>query len=135
MEYEKAMRAYHNSSAYQQYMNAKNRTKTSEKSGGGGGGGLSAKKGGGVDASNNIVIQAVDEEDPYEMTGKRLSAIRCDRNNRLMADLFSASYVPDGRTLFQMARIEGLKKQGLSLVSHQVHFSEIGLFLLFGTLP
>lgn len=54
------------------------------------------------------------------MTMKRLAAIRYDRNNRLMAELFSSSYLPDTRTIVPQHRIEQLRKQGQQLAVHQV---------------
>ncbi|KAI1726981.1 HMG (high mobility group) box domain-containing protein [Ditylenchus destructor] len=116
VEYEKAMKAYHNSPAYQQYLSARNRSKivqANEKSVGG--------RKGAQDASNvtGVIIQPVDDEDPYELTGKRLSAIRFDRNNRLMSELFAPNYLPDTRSLVPQQRIDQLRKQGQSLASHQ----------------
>uniref|UniRef100_A0A915EM50 Uncharacterized protein n=1 Tax=Ditylenchus dipsaci TaxID=166011 RepID=A0A915EM50_9BILA len=77
-------------------------------------------KGGGDAASiTGVIIQPVDEEDPFEMTGKRLSAIRFDRNNRLMSELFAPNYLPDTRSLVPQQRINQLRKQGESLAAHQ----------------
>ncbi|KAI6184185.1 HMG box [Aphelenchoides bicaudatus] len=64
-------------------------------------------------------IQAVDEEDPMEMTKKRLSAIRFDRDSRLMAELFTTACLPDTRTMVPQNRIDLLKKQATSLSTHQ----------------
>lgn len=67
-----------------------------------------------------VIIQPCDDEDPFEMTGKRLSSFRFDRNNRLMFELFAPNQLPDSRTMILHQRIETLKKQGHSLSHHQV---------------
>ncbi|KAK6048142.1 HMG box [Cooperia oncophora] len=65
VEYEKAFKAYQNSHAYQQYVNAKTRAKANEKSS------RSRMEVGGV------VIQPVDEEDAgNELSCRRLAAVR-----------------------------------------------------------
>jgi SWI/SNF-related matrix-associated actin-dependent regulator of chromatin subfamily E protein 1 len=55
-----------------------------------------------------------------EMTKKRLSAIRFDRDSRLMAELFTNACLPDTRTMVPQNRIDLLKKQATSLSTHQV---------------
>ena len=67
-----------------------------------------------------MVIQPIDEEDPFEITGKRLAAVRYDRNNRLIADLFSSAAVPDLRSVVAKNRIELLRKQANSLQMNYV---------------
>ncbi|KAI6241140.1 HMG box [Aphelenchoides fujianensis] len=69
-------------------------------------------------------IQPVDEEDPFEMTRKRQCAARYDRDNRLMADLFTGACLPDTRTMVPQNRIDILKKQASSLSSHQKKLNE-----------
>ena len=76
-EYEKAMKNYN--ATYAQYMAAKSRVKGPQegKPTGGGGG-----RKGVADQQNSVTgvfIQPVDEEDPFEMAGKRLAAIRYGR--------------------------------------------------------
>lgn len=115
MEYEKALKAYYNSPTYQQYLVTRTRIKPIEKN-------IGSRKSG-VTENNNvtgIIVQPCDDEDPFEMTGKRLSAYRFDRNNRLMSELFVPNYLPDSRTMIPQQRIDTLKKQGQSLALHQV---------------
>lgn len=55
-----------------------------------------------MNAPNNdgsAAIQAVDEEEPMEMAKKRMSAIRFDRDSKLMAELFTGACLPDARTM------------------------------------
>lgn len=95
---------------------ARTRVKPNEKN-------MSSRKGVVTDTNNitGVIIQPCDDEDPFEMTGKRLSSFRFDRNNRLMSELFASNYLPDGRTMILQQRIETLKKQGQSLALHQVN--------------
>lgn len=72
VEYEKAMKNYN--ATYSQFMASKSRVKTSnqqEKM-------VSGRKGGIADqnAVTGVFIQPVEDEDPFEMAGKRLAAIR-----------------------------------------------------------
>ncbi|CAD5212193.1 unnamed protein product [Bursaphelenchus okinawaensis] len=64
-------------------------------------------------------IQPVDDEDPFEMTRKRVAGIRYDRDNRLMSEVFSSAALPDTRTLVAQSRIDQLKRQAGSLSAHQ----------------
>lgn len=114
---------YHNSSSYQQYMHAKGRGIKMEKPGA-----LSNSRKGitaqTMDSNNpGVVIQPLDEEDPFELTGKRLAAIRFDRNNRLMSELFNSNFLPDSRNIIPKNRIDTLNKQAANLSSHQVIFA------------
>lgn len=54
------------------------------------------------------------------MTAKKLAAIRYERNNRLMTDLFNTSYLPDTRNIVHQQRIEQLRRQAQNLTEHQV---------------
>jgi hypothetical protein len=142
--------------AYAQYMASKSRVKGPQQDKGGGGNvNVSNRK---VIPESNVLsgvfIQPVDDEDPLEMSGKRIAAIRygllnhfienkinlifkqvkiifykiyfllkcfilSDRNNRLMAELFSPSYLPDPRTFVPQNKIDHFRKQGHSLEQHQ----------------
>ncbi|XGW14707.1 hypothetical protein V3C99_000742 [Haemonchus contortus] len=113
VEYEKAFKAYQNSHAYQQYVNAKTRAKANEKSS------RSRMEVGGV------VIQPVDEEDAgNELSCRRLAAVRFDRNHRLIGDLFSPAVVTDTRTVVAQNRMDMLRKQAQSLSAHQSKLEE-----------
>ncbi|KAL7070766.1 hypothetical protein ACQ4LE_009767 [Meloidogyne hapla] len=117
-EYEKAVKNYN--AAYAQYMASKSRIKGSQQDKGSSGNINSNRKlMPEANALSGVFIQPVDDEDPLEMAGKRMAAIRYDRNNRLMAELFSPSYMPDPRTFVPQQKIEHFRKQGQSLEQHQ----------------
>ncbi|CAG9539100.1 unnamed protein product [Cercopithifilaria johnstoni] len=120
-EYEKALKAYHNSAAYQQYLSAKNRAKVSDKSNTVGG--VIAASRGRLD-TGGVVIQPVEDEELGDLSSRRIAAIRFDRNHRLIADLFSGNVVTDTRTVLAQNRIEMLKKQATSLALHQSKLEE-----------
>ncbi|VDD88354.1 unnamed protein product [Enterobius vermicularis] len=116
-EYEKALKAYHNSAAYQQYLSAKNRAKMADKSGTVGS--VIANSRGRLE-SGGVVIQPAEDDEPSDLSSRRVAAIRFDRNHRLIADLFNGSVVTDTRTIVVQNRIDMLKKQANSLSTHQV---------------
>lgn len=123
IDYEKHMKSYQQS--YSQYLSMKSKSLKNIIEKGTMGATLSRK--GGVPDQNSlsgVVIQPVDEEDPFEMTSRKLSAIRYDRNNRLMLELFSPNCLPDQRTIIPQYRIEQLKKQCSSLGEHQTRLNE-----------
>ncbi|KAL4003169.1 HMG (high mobility group) box family protein [Acanthocheilonema viteae] len=120
-EYEKALKAYHNSAAYQQYLSAKNRAKVSDKSNTVGG--VIAASRGRLD-TGGVVIQPVEDEELGDLSSRRIAAVRFDRNHRLIADLFSGNVVTDTRTVLAQNRIEMLKKQATSLALHQSKLEE-----------
>ncbi|MCP9259445.1 SWI/SNF-related matrix-associated actin-dependent regulator of chromatin subfamily E member 1 [Dirofilaria immitis] len=115
-EYEKALKAYYNSAAYQQYLSAKNRAKVNDKSNTVGG--VIAASRGRLD-TGGVVIQPVEDEELGDLSSRRIAAVRFDRNHRLIADLFSGNVVTDTRTVLAQNRIEMLKKQATSLALHQ----------------
>jgi SWI/SNF-related matrix-associated actin-dependent regulator of chromatin subfamily E protein 1 len=104
IEYDRNLKAYQAALANQHTIASRSRMSTSNNDG-------------------SAAIQAVDEEDPLEMTKKRLSAIRFERDSRLMAELFTGACLPDTRTMVPQSRIEQLKRQATSLSAHQVSFS------------
>ncbi|KAM3723559.1 SWI/SNF-related matrix-associated actin-dependent regulator of chromatin subfamily E member [Dirofilaria immitis] len=120
-EYEKALKAYHNSAAYQQYLSAKNRAKVNDKSNTVGG--VIAASRGRLD-TGGVVIQPVEDEELGDLSSRRIAAVRFDRNHRLIADLFSGNVVTDTRTVLAQNRIEMLKKQATSLALHQSKLEE-----------
>ncbi|KAK6101694.1 HMG (high mobility group) box family protein [Brugia pahangi] len=120
-EYEKALKAYHNSAAYQQYLSAKNRAKVIDKSNTVGG--VIAASRGRLD-TGGVVIQPVEDEELSDLSSRRIAAVRFDRNHRLIADLFSGNVVTDTRTVLAQNRIEMLKKQATSLALHQSKLEE-----------
>jgi len=121
VEYEKQIRHY--TQSHSQFISLKTRaTKNSFEKG------VSApvtsRKGAAEQNFSGVVIQPVDDDDLSEMSAKRLSALRYDRNNRLMLDLFSSSYLPDQRSMVYQQRIEHLRKQSTSLEQHQKKLNE-----------
>uniref|UniRef100_F1KVC7 SWI/SNF-related matrix-associated actin-dependent regulator chromatin subfamily E member 1 n=1 Tax=Ascaris suum TaxID=6253 RepID=F1KVC7_ASCSU len=115
-EYEKALKAYHNSTAYQQYLSAKNRAKMADKSNTVGG--VIASGRGRLDMGG-VVIQPVEDEEVGDLSSRRVAAVRFDRNHRLIAELFNGNVVTDTRTIVAQSRIDMLKKQAHSLALHQ----------------
>ncbi|XP_061717423.1 SWI/SNF-related matrix-associated actin-dependent regulator of chromatin subfamily E member 1 isoform X1 [Cydia pomonella] len=120
-EYEKSLKAYHNSPAYQAYIAAKNKAvvvgNLEEES--------SSKKGSSQkeqqQQDRRIDIQpAEDEEDQDEgLSVKHIAYARYLRNHRLINEIFSDTVVPDVRSVVTTARMQILKKQVLSLTMHQ----------------
>ena len=68
-----------------------------------------------------VVIQPVIDEDPYEVTPRRLAAMRFERNQRLALELFNGQPMPDVRIFVAPQRIESLRKQGDNLDNHKVN--------------
>ncbi|XP_063537998.1 SWI/SNF-related matrix-associated actin-dependent regulator of chromatin subfamily E member 1 isoform X9 [Cydia strobilella] len=120
-EYEKSLKAYHNSPAYQAYIAAKNKAvvvgNLEEES--------SSKKGSSQkeqqQQDRRIDIQpAEDEEDQDEgLSVKHIAYARYLRNHRLINEIFSDTVVPDVRSVVTTARMQILKKQVQSLTMHQ----------------
>ncbi|XP_038218781.1 SWI/SNF-related matrix-associated actin-dependent regulator of chromatin subfamily E member 1-like isoform X2 [Zerene cesonia] len=119
-EYEKSLKAYHNSPAYLAYIAAKNKAvvgNLEEES--------SSKKGSSQkeqqQQDRRIDIQpAEDEEDQDEgLSVKHVAYARYLRNHRLINEIFSDTVVPDVRSVVTTARMQILKKQVQSLTMHQ----------------
>ncbi|XP_026317986.1 SWI/SNF-related matrix-associated actin-dependent regulator of chromatin subfamily E member 1 isoform X5 [Hyposmocoma kahamanoa] len=119
-EYEKSLKAYHNSPAYLAYIAAKNKAvvgNLEEES--------SNKKGSSQkdqqQQDRRIDIQpAEDEEDQDEgLSVKHVAYARYLRNHRLINEIFSDTVVPDVRSVVTTARMQILKKQVQSLTMHQ----------------
>jgi hypothetical protein len=100
IEYDRNLKSYQAALANQHTIASRSRMSTSHNDG-------------------SAAIQAVDEEDPLEMTKKRLAAIRFERDCRLMSELFTGACLPDTRTMVPQSRIEQLKRQATSLSNHQ----------------
>merc|ERR1719266_2907245 len=123
VEYERNLKIYHNSPAYQQYMTAKARGQpvveepqdpVPQPS----------QSRGGKNAERRIDIQpAEDEEDPDDgLSVKHVAHARFTRNHRLINDILSENTVPDVRSVVTTARIQVLKRQLNSLTSHHEKF-------------
>jgi SWI/SNF-related matrix-associated actin-dependent regulator of chromatin subfamily E protein 1 len=124
IEYDKALKAYHNSAAYQAFLASKKAkgpdkppmTATASISGGGNRPPMRV-------VSAGVEIQPVDEDentgDAY-FSQRLLADVRFKRNHRLIADLFSTNIVADTRSVVSQPRIDSLKRQAHSLTEHQV---------------
>ncbi|XP_045029507.1 SWI/SNF-related matrix-associated actin-dependent regulator of chromatin subfamily E member 1 isoform X1 [Daphnia magna] len=119
IEYERTLKAYHNSPAYQAYITAKNKAQqgadekesASER-------GMSAKAG---FNDRRIEIQPAEDEEDIDdgMSVKHVSHARYVRNHRLVHEIFSDVVVPDVRSVVTTARMQVLKRQVHSLTMHQ----------------
>merc|ERR1719495_1617897 len=89
VEYERNLKIYHKSPAYQQYMTAKARG------------------------------QAVVEEPHDGLSVKHVAHARFMRNHRLINDIFGETMVPDVRSVVTTARMQVLRRQVQSLIMHQ----------------
>uniref|UniRef100_A0AC34R6T4 HMG box domain-containing protein n=1 Tax=Panagrolaimus sp. JU765 TaxID=591449 RepID=A0AC34R6T4_9BILA len=92
------------------------------------------------DANSGVVIQPVNDEDPFEVTPERLAAMRFERNQRLLLaamrfernqrlllEIFNGQALADPRNFISPQRIEALRKQTESLEQHKKRtLDEIG---------
>ncbi|XP_023225620.1 SWI/SNF-related matrix-associated actin-dependent regulator of chromatin subfamily E member 1-like [Centruroides sculpturatus] len=121
MEYNEALKSYHNSPAYQAWVAAKVRAQQA------------AEEREALERSpaasllvpqkmdGKVCIQpAEDEEDIDEFSVKHVAAARYLRNHRLINEVFSDTVVPDVRSVVTTARMSVLKRQVQSLTMHQV---------------
>merc|ERR1719154_984144 len=120
VEYEAKLKVYHNSPAYQAYVQAKARgapvveePQEAPANVGVGRGGKSAER--------RIDIQpAEDEEDPDDgLSVKHVAHARFMRNNKLINEGFNENMLPDVRSVVTVARMQVLKRQVQSLTMHQ----------------
>ncbi|XP_055955372.1 SWI/SNF-related matrix-associated actin-dependent regulator of chromatin subfamily E member 1 [Patella vulgata] len=125
-QYNEAMKAYHNSPAYQAWVSAKSKAaaeaaieeeeRTSERS---------AERQRNSAKSKlempRISIQPAEDEDETDdgFSVKHIAHCRYTRNHRLINDIFSESVVPDVRTVVTTGRMSVLKRQVQSLTMHQ----------------
>ncbi|KAI6195367.1 HMG box domain-containing protein [Aphelenchoides besseyi] len=116
LEYDRNLKAYQAAVEHQQHQASRNINH--------GGAGAAKVNGGHYHVPPTATIQPVDEEDPLELTRKRQSGHRYERNNRLMLELFTGACLPDTRTVVPQNRIDMLKKQANSLSTHQKKLNE-----------
>ncbi|CAG0893696.1 unnamed protein product [Darwinula stevensoni] len=120
VEYEKALRVYHSSPAYQTFIAAKAKGKLAppveEKEP------VEKQSAMSKAIDRRIDIQpAEDEEDQDDgFSVKHLAKARYMRNHRLINEIFSEVMVPDVRSVVTTARMQVLKKQVQSLTMHQI---------------
>uniref|UniRef100_A0A069DWF3 Putative swi/snf-related matrix-associated actin-dependent regulator of chromatin n=1 Tax=Panstrongylus megistus TaxID=65343 RepID=A0A069DWF3_9HEMI len=119
LEYEKSLKAYHNSPAYLAYMAAKARGKTATQSSDDRE--THDRSSGGSKQDRRIDIQpAEDDDDPDDgYSVKHVAYARYLRNHRLINEIFSDSIVPDVRSVVTTARMQVLNRQVQSLTMHQ----------------
>lgn len=122
-QYNEAMRNYHNSPMYQAYISAKSKAQEAqaavqayaeEEE-------MAGRRGKKV-TDTRISIQPADDEDEPSEDGlweKHLSSSRYHRNHRLINEILGESVVPDVRTVVTTSRMAILKRQVLSLITHQ----------------
>ncbi|CAH3121197.1 unnamed protein product [Porites lobata] len=120
-EYNEAMKAYHNSPAYQAWIVAKGRAQAAlqeqqamERAM------MGSMPFGKLDDAR-FGIQPVDDDDDEDdsFSVKHVSAARFHRNHKLMAEIFSDTVVRDVRTVVTKTRLGVLKRQVQSLIAHQ----------------
>jgi len=118
-EYEKMLKSYHNSPAYQAFIAAKSKAQL-----GGDDKESSNDRGMSSKASYNdrrIEIQPAEDEEDIDdgMSVKHVAHARYVRNHRLVHEIFSDVVVPDVRSVVTTARMQVLKRQVHSLTMHQ----------------
>jgi len=118
-EYEKMLKAYHNSPAYQAFIAAKSKAQQ-----GGDDKESSNDRGMSSKAAYNdrrIEIQPAEDEEDIDdgMSVKHVAHARYVRNHRLVHEIFSDVVVPDVRSVVTTARMQVLKRQVHSLTMHQ----------------
>ncbi|KYB27781.1 SWI/SNF-related matrix-associated actin-dependent regulator of chromatin subfamily E member 1-like Protein [Tribolium castaneum] len=118
LEYEKTLKTYHNSPAYQAFIAAKNRGKSGNDSDSHDRSSSSSKQ---QAVDRRIEIQAAEDEDDQDdgYSVKHVSYARFLRNHRLINEIFSDTVVPDVRSVVTTGRMQVLKRQVQSLTMHQ----------------
>jgi len=116
-EYQEAMKAYHNSAAYREWLKAKEKAQQAiqeqqmmEKMIG-----QQMPK----EEPRFQLQQVEDDDDEAEFAVKHIAAARFQRNHRLIAEIFGDAAVPDAKTIVTRPRLENLKRQVQSLMQHQ----------------
>merc|ERR1719244_2444058 len=121
IEYDRQLKIYHNSPAYQAYIQAKSRGAPVVEEPQDPPAQPSTGRGGSKAQERRIDIQpAEDEEDPDDgLSVKHVAHARFMRNHRLINEIFSETMVPDVRSVVTTARMQVLKRQVQSLTMHQ----------------
>lgn len=119
MEYNEALKSYHNSPAYLAWVAAKVRAQQA------------AEEREALERSpaaslitpqkmdGKICVQPSEDDDVDEFSVKHIAAARYLRNHRLINEIFSDGIVPDVRSVVTTARMSVLKRQVQSLTMHQ----------------
>jgi len=116
-EYQEAMKSYHNSSAYREWLKAKEKAQQAlqeqqmmEKMIG-----QQLPK----EEPRFQLQQVEDDDDEADFAKKHIAASRFQRNHRLITEIFSEAIVPDSKSIVTKPRLENLKRQVQSLMQHQ----------------
>lgn len=116
IEYEKALKTYHNSPAYLTFLAAKNKVKTDSDVHE-----TPSRSSGKSQQERRIDIQPAEDEDDQDegYSFKHVAYARYLRNHRLINEIFSDAVVPDVRSVVTTQRMQVLKRQVSSLTMHQ----------------
>jgi len=119
-EYEAKLKAYHNSPAYQQYIQAKARGQPVVEEPQEQTVSVPVNRQGKITERRIDIQPAEDEEDPDDgLSVKHVAHARYMRNHRLINEIFSETMVPDVRSVVTTARMQVLRRQVQSLTMHQ----------------
>ncbi|XP_030828014.1 SWI/SNF-related matrix-associated actin-dependent regulator of chromatin subfamily E member 1 [Strongylocentrotus purpuratus] len=112
-EYNRALKSYHNSPAYQAWMVAKGKAQQAIEQ--------ESEMDGAIKSEPRMSMQAAEDDDDQEdgYSVKHIAAARFQRNHRLINEIFSDAVVPDPRTVVTDQRMQILKRQVQSLKVHQ----------------
>lgn len=112
-EYNRALKSYHNSPAYQAWMVAKGKAQQAIEQ--------ESEMDGGIKSEPRMSMQSAEDEDDQDdgFSVKHIAAARFQRNHRLINEIFSDAVVPDPRTVVTDNRMQVLKRQVQSLKLHQ----------------
>uniref|UniRef100_A0A2K5DTX7 SWI/SNF-related matrix-associated actin-dependent regulator of chromatin subfamily E member 1 n=1 Tax=Aotus nancymaae TaxID=37293 RepID=A0A2K5DTX7_AOTNA len=112
IEYNEAMKAYHNSLAYLAYINAKRRAEAALEE-------ESRRRQSRMEKGEPCMsIQPAEDPDDYDdgFSMKHTATARFQKNHRLISEILSESVVPDVRSDVTTARMQVLKRQVQSLM-------------------
>jgi len=120
VEYEAKLKQYHNSPAYQQYVQAKARGQPVVEDPQEQQVAAPVSRAGKITERRIDIQPAEDEEDPDDgLSVKHVAHARYMRNHRLINEIFSETMVPDVRSVVTTARMQVLRRQVQSLTMHQ----------------
>ncbi|XP_066931706.1 SWI/SNF-related matrix-associated actin-dependent regulator of chromatin subfamily E member 1-like [Clytia hemisphaerica] len=116
-EYQDAMKAYHSSAPYRDWLKSKEKAQAAiqeqqmmEKMIG-----QQMPK----EEPRFQLQQVEDEDDEADFAVKHIATARFQRNHRLITEIFSEAAVPDAKSIVTRPRLENLKRQVQSLMQHQ----------------
>jgi len=119
-EYDKAMKVYQSSPAFQAYLQAKTRGAPVVEDAQDSQPAPAMNRSGKMQERRIDIQPAEDEDDPDDgLSVKHVAHARFMRNHRLINDIFSETMVPDVRSVVTTSRMQVLKRQVQSLTMHQ----------------